>query len=139
MASRSSTFSLPLALLVSLALLIPSTLAGVICEDLPRDLCSFAVSSASKRCVLESSVQSGRPIEYQCRTSEVAVDRMRNHIETDQCVKACGVDRSSVGISSDSLLESEFAGKLCSPECHGNCPNIVDLYFNLAAGEGKLA
>ncbi|ONK62118.1 uncharacterized protein A4U43_C07F540 [Asparagus officinalis] len=129
---------LSLALLVSLCLLVPSTLAGVICDDLPQDLCAFAVSSSSKRCVLESYQNSGKPTEYQCRTSEVVVERMKDHIETDQCVKACGVDRKSVGISSDSLLEPQFAGKLCSPECHQNCPNIVDLYFNLAAGEGKV-
>ena len=111
--------------------------AGVICEDLPQDLCAFAVSSASKRCVLESSYEEkGKRTEYQCRTSEVVVERVRDHIETDQCVKACGVDRSSVGISTDSLLEPQFTGKLCSTECHQNCPNIIDLYFNLAAGEG---
>ncbi len=28
---------------------------------------------------------------------------------------------------------------LCSPECVNNCPNIIDLYINLAAGEGKKA
>lgn len=163
---------LPLAFLVSLSLLIPTTLgasnistllldciysficiclcfvflfrdifdmlAGVICEDLPQELCAFAISSSSRRCILESSYQaSGKPAEYQCRTSEVVVKRMKDHIETDQCVKACGVDRNSVGISSDSLLEPQFVGKLCSPECHLNCPNILDLYFNLAAGEGK--
>ncbi|XP_008811495.2 uncharacterized protein LOC103722643 [Phoenix dactylifera] len=74
--------------------------------------------------------------EYQCRTSDVVVHRMSAWIETDECVRACGVDRNSVGISSDSLLEPQFTEKLCSPACHRNCPNIVDLYFNLAAGEG---
>ncbi|KAK6778382.1 hypothetical protein RDI58_025100 [Solanum bulbocastanum] len=49
---------------------------------------------------------------------------------------ACGVDRNSVGISSDALLEAQFAAKLCSPACYKNCDNIVDLYFHLAAGEG---
>ena len=84
----------------------------MICEDLPQDLCAFAVSSASKRCVLESNYgQSGEPAEHQCTTSEVVAERRRDHIETDQCVKACGVDRHSVGISSDSLLEPQFAGK----------------------------
>ena len=137
MASRSSSCMLALALLVSLSGHIHSTLAGVICEELPQDLCAYAVSSSSKRCVLESTYQgSGKPAEYQCRTSEVVVERIKDHVETDQCVKACGVDRNSVGISSDALLEPQFAGKLCSPECHQNCPNIIDLYFNLAAGEG---
>ncbi|CAH1439006.1 unnamed protein product [Lactuca virosa] len=26
--------------------------------------------------------------------------------------------------------------KLCSTQCHNGCPNIVDLYNNLAVGEG---
>lgn len=62
---------------------------------------------------------------------------MAEHIETDACVNACGVDRRTVGISSDSLLEPQLTAKLCSASCYQNCPNIVDLYFNLAAGEGK--
>lgn len=64
------------------------------------------------------------------------MERMAEYIETDRCVEACGVDRKSVGISSDSLLEPQFTAKLCSQDCYQNCPNIVDLYFNLAAGEG---
>lgn len=108
---------------------------GVICEELPKELCSFAISSASKRCVLETSHKGGATA-YQCRTSEVKVERTSDYIENDYCVRACGVDRNAVGISSDSLLEPRFLGKLCSPDCHQNCPNIVDLYFNLAAGEG---
>lgn len=65
------------------------------------------------------------------------MERMKDWIETDECVRACGVDRNSVGISSDSLMESQFTAKLCSPACYQDCPNIIDLYFNLAAGEGK--
>lgn len=109
----------------------------VVCEELPQDLCSFAISTASKRCVLESAPRGDGTMEYQCRTSEVVVERMSDWIETDECVRACGVDRNVMGISSDSLLEPRFAAKLCSPACYQNCPNIVDLYFNLAAGEGK--
>ncbi|KAL8102271.1 hypothetical protein AgCh_026956 [Apium graveolens] len=75
-------------------------------------------------------------VEYECRTSEVVVERMAEYIETDSCVNACGVDRSSVGISSDSLLEPQLTAKLCSAACNQNCPNIVDLYFNLATREG---
>ncbi|XP_008798941.1 uncharacterized protein LOC103713707 [Phoenix dactylifera] len=138
MASSFHSKMMAFSLLLSLFLRIPSTSAGVTCEDLPQDLCAFAISSSSKRCVLESTQHSGRPTEYQCRTSEVVVARMSNWIETDECVKACGVDRNSVGISSDSLLEPQFTEKLCSPACHENCPNIIDLYFNLAAGEGVL-
>ncbi|KAJ0987844.1 hypothetical protein J5N97_006200 [Dioscorea zingiberensis] len=136
MASLSISSRLPLALLLSLSLILPSALAGVICEDLPQDLCAFAISASSKRCLLESVPRYDGPTEYQCRTSEVVVGRMSNWIETDDCVRACGVDRNSVGISSDALMEPQFASKLCSVACYQNCPNIVDLYFNLAAGEG---
>ncbi|KAI3732326.1 hypothetical protein L1987_63530 [Smallanthus sonchifolius] len=73
---------------------------------------------------------------YQCTTSQVMVERMSEYIETDECVKACGVDRNSVGISSDTLLEPQSVSKICSPSCYQSCPNIIDLYFNLAAAEG---
>ncbi|KAF7142432.1 hypothetical protein RHSIM_Rhsim05G0202400 [Rhododendron simsii] len=108
----------------------------VICEDLPTDICSFSVASSGKRCLLENYAAKDGKVGYQCRTSEVVVERMAEYIETDECVSACGVDRNSVGISSDSLLEPQSTAKLCSPSCYQNCPNIVDLYFNLADGEG---
>nr|CAD1819391.1 unnamed protein product [Ananas comosus var. bracteatus] len=136
--ASSSLANMGLALLFSLSLLLPSALgAGVVCEELPQDLCAFSISWESKRCLLESAPRSGGAgTEYQCRTSEVTVGRMSDWIETDECVRACGVDRSTVGISSDSLLDPRFTSNLCSPSCYHNCPNIVDLYFNLAAGEG---
>jgi len=118
-----------------------SSLAGarVVCEQLTAELCAFAVSSASRRCVLENTHRAGRPTVYQCRTSEVVVEdaRLAGLVETDRCVRACGVDRATVGISSDSLLDPRVAGAVCSPACLQGCPNIVDLYSNLAAGEGK--
>jgi len=110
--------------------------AELVCEDLPKGVCAFSIASSGKRCLLETSVAGDGSVEYQCRTSEVVVERMAEYIETDQCVQACGVDRNSVGISSDALLEPQFTAKLCSPACYQKCPNIVDLYFNLAAGEG---
>jgi hypothetical protein len=61
---------------------------------------------------------------------------MNELIETEECMNACGVERMTVGMSTDSLAERGFTNKLCSPRCYNNCPNIVDLYFNLAAGEG---
>jgi hypothetical protein len=76
-------------------------------------------------------------VAYQCKSSEVLVHRISEYIETDQCVEACGVDRNMIGISSDALLEPQVTSKLCSPACYHECTNIVDLYFNLAAGEGK--
>ncbi|KAK8934070.1 hypothetical protein KSP40_PGU014782 [Platanthera guangdongensis] len=129
----------PTAILLSLfLLLLHSSNASVICEDLPLDLCAFSISSAGKRCILESfrGNSGGGPTEYLCRTSGEVVERLSDWIETDECVKACGVDRTATGISSDALLESRFTGKLCSPTCYESCPNIVGLYFNLAAAEG---
>ncbi|KAF3449013.1 hypothetical protein FNV43_RR09737 [Rhamnella rubrinervis] len=126
---------LPLVLFFS-SLFVHAALGEIVCEDLPKDMCAFSIASSGKRCLLETTEGKDGHVEYQCRTSEVVVERMSEHIETEQCVKACGVDRNSVGISSDCLLESRFMSKLCSPACYQNCANIVDLYFNLAAGEG---
>ncbi|PKI43410.1 uncharacterized protein LOC116193232 [Punica granatum] len=135
MALISSCKLLPLALFLS-SLFLHAALAEIICENLPKDLCAFSVASSGKRCLLETYQSGGGAVEYQCRTSEVVVERMAGYIESDECVKACGVDRNSVGISSDTLLEPQFTARLCSRECYRSCPNIVDLYFNLAAGEG---
>ncbi|CAE6076192.1 unnamed protein product [Arabidopsis arenosa] len=96
-------------------------------------MCSFSISASGKRCILETANVAG---EFTCRTSAVDVEGIVNHVETDECVAACGVDRKTVGISSDTLMEAGFAAKLCSSACLDFCPNILDLYFNLAAGEG---
>ncbi|KAK4717722.1 hypothetical protein R3W88_016060 [Solanum pinnatisectum] len=110
----------------------------IVCEDLLVGLCAYSVASSGKRCSLESyeSIEGTRG--YQCKTSEVLVSNIdiTNVIESDECISACGADRNSLGISSDSLLESTFTSKLCSQECNQKCPNIVDLYYNLALGEG---
>ncbi|KAH7553781.1 hypothetical protein JRO89_XS12G0055600 [Xanthoceras sorbifolium] len=129
------SFKLPLVLFVS-SLFLHAALAEIVCEDLPKDVCAFSICSSSRRCILETEAKADGKVEYQCKTSEVVVERMADYIETDECVRACGVDRNVVGISSDALLEPEFAAKLCHPACYQKCPNIVDLYFNLAAGEG---
>ncbi|XP_030521886.1 uncharacterized protein LOC115734984 [Rhodamnia argentea] len=126
---------LPLLLFVS-SLLLHAALAEIICEEIPNDMCAFAIASSGKRCLLETFASGDSDVEYQCRTSEVVVERMAGYVETDECVRACGVDRRSVGISSDALLDPQFTSRLCAPQCFQNCPNIVDLYFNLAAGEG---
>ncbi|XVE61991.1 hypothetical protein DITRI_Ditri06bG0082700 [Diplodiscus trichospermus] len=130
-----ASFKFPFFLFLS-SLFLHACLAEIICEDLPKDVCSFSIASSGKRCLLETAVEKDGNVEYQCRTSEVVVERMAEYIETDECVRACGVDRNAVGISSDSLLEPQFTAKLCAPACYQKCPNIVDLYFNLAAGEG---
>ncbi|XP_004249680.1 uncharacterized protein [Solanum lycopersicum] len=121
---------------VSMVFLQGTTLGSFICEDLATNVCGFAISTSGKRCLLENSSGKDGKVEYQCKTSEVVVANMREHIETEECVDACGVDRNTVGISSDALLDSQFTSKLCSLDCYHHCPNIIDLYFNLAAGEG---
>ncbi|KAF6160991.1 hypothetical protein GIB67_007632 [Kingdonia uniflora] len=127
-----------LVLVLSLSLVLNSAFGEIICEDLPRGTCAFAISSSGKRCLVENSVAKDGTTAYQCRTSGVTVDKMTAVVETDECVKACGVDRAVVGISSDSLLEPQFTAKLCSAACYQNCPNIIDLYINLAAAEGVI-
>ncbi|XP_031503527.2 uncharacterized protein LOC116266442 [Nymphaea colorata] len=107
----------------------------LVCENLPADVCTFAISSSGMRCVLEKYRRGGE-VKYECKTSQVKAENMAEWIETDKCIDACGVDRSLVGISSDSLLNVEFLSKLCAAPCYKDCPNIVDLYFNLAAAEG---
>ncbi|XP_027368017.1 uncharacterized protein LOC113873869 [Abrus precatorius] len=134
----ASNFSLRTLMIFALAfsLALQGTLGAIECEDLKHDTCSFAVSSAGKRCVLEKHVKRSGEEAYTCKTSEIDADKLKDHIETNECIKACGLERKCLGISSDSLLESRFTQKLCSPQCYQNCPNVVDLYFNLAAGEG---
>jgi len=75
-------------------------------------------------------------LQFQCQSSVVMAEKLVEWIETEECIDACGLERMAVGISTDSLLEPEFSQKLCSSQCRNNCPNIVDLYVNLAAGEG---
>ncbi|KAJ4969589.1 hypothetical protein NE237_002688 [Protea cynaroides] len=131
-----TNFKMITPLFFAFSLLLQGALGEIVCENLPNNLCAFSIASSGKRCLLENYSTDKGSMEYQCRTSEVMVERMSDLIESDECVNACGVDRKSVGFSSDSLIEPQFASKLCSPACFHRCPNIVDLYFNLAAGEG---
>ncbi|XP_059295670.1 uncharacterized protein LOC132049008 [Lycium ferocissimum] len=109
----------------------------IVCEELSVGTCAYSVASSGKRCSLETYELNEGTTGYQCKTSEVVANiGLADLIESDECISACGTDRNSVGISSDSLLESAFTSKLCSQECYQNCPNIVDLYYNLALGEG---
>ncbi|KAH0928597.1 hypothetical protein HID58_014324 [Brassica napus] len=127
-----SSLKLPIFLILS-SLLHAALGEEIICENLPTSMCAFSISASGKRCLLETANVAG---EYTCRTSAVEVEGIVNHVESDECVAACGVDRKTVGISSDAMMEPGFAAKLCSPACLDYCPNILDLYFNLAAGEG---
>ncbi|KAL6545203.1 hypothetical protein OROHE_009868 [Orobanche hederae] len=126
--------TLLLVVALAFAISVQVTLGSIECKNLNEDSCAYAVSSTGRRCVLEKHMIRGG---YTCGASEIVADKLINDwIETEDCINACGVDRKALGISSDSLLESRFAGKFCSVECYRGCPNIVDLYFNLAAGEG---
>nr|GLL32999.1 uncharacterized protein LOC109156792 [Ipomoea trifida] len=119
--------------------LVQAAFGELVCEELGVGVCSFSIASSGKRCVLETYASGDGSMKLQCKTSEVGTNMyMREHIETDECIAACGVDRKSLGISSDSLLDHRFTAKLCSPQCYQNCPNIVDLYYNLASEEGVL-
>lgn len=106
------------------------------CKSLEKNKCAFAVSWSGKRCVLEKSVKRSGEEAFTCRASEIEADRLQNIVETEECVKGCGLDRNTLGISSDSLLDTSFTRKLCSSRCYNHCANVVDLFFNLAAGEG---
>lgn len=130
-----SSIRLRLILFFASSLLLRTSLGEIICEELPDDVCAFSISSSGKRCLLEN-LETEKGVEYQCSTSDVVVQGISEHIETAACVNACGVDRRMIGISSDSLLEPELTSRLCSPDCYHKCPNIIDLYFSLAAGEG---
>ena len=75
-------------------------------------------------------------INYDMQTSDVIAESKNELIETKECMKSCGVETMTFGMSTDSLAERGFTKKLCSPRCYDNCPNIIDLYFSLAAEEG---
>ncbi|KAF3328287.1 PAR1 protein [Carex littledalei] len=145
-----------LALFLFLALALPSALdaAEVICENLPINQCAFAVSSTSKRCVLESMRQSGGTT-YQCKTTDLEVEKVpkqfgapmekiSNHIETEACVRTCGLEDSTVGILSyhSLMMDSKIKTKLCSPSCQENCENLCiivvksyERYFDITCSQ----
>ncbi|CAK7336968.1 unnamed protein product [Dovyalis caffra] len=100
-----SSFKILSILALALAICVQGTLGEITCEHLDQDTCAYAISSSGKRCLLEKRVKRTGEEAYTCRTSEIEADTLRNWIETDQCIKACGLDRKSLGISSDSLLD----------------------------------
>eukprot|EP00250_Pteridium_aquilinum_P005348 c15457_g1_i1 orf=154-693(-) len=133
MASHQKVYILFAILFASLA----SGISGkMLCEDLPVDFCAFSVSTTGSRCVLEKRILTNGNVEYECQTSQVVADMFAEWMETDECIQSCGLDRMSVGISSDALVERGFAKVVCSRACQNNCPNVIDLFTNLAAGEG---
>ncbi|CAN1142438.1 hypothetical protein LINPERPRIM_LOCUS26026 [Linum perenne] len=92
-------FNLPSAFLLASLFLHASLAAEIVCEDLSKDACAFAISSSGQRCLLETyaAMDGGGAEEMLCRTSEIMVERMAGHVESNDCVDACGVDRSSAG------------------------------------------
>lgn len=127
-------------LLTIAALLSLTTLqvvyGGIVCEKLPAEICAFSVSPSGARCVLQKSILKDGNAKYECQTSEVMAEALNELIETEECMKACGVERMTVGMSAEPLAEGVFTEKLCCPNCYNNCPNIVDFYFNAAAAIG---
>jgi hypothetical protein len=76
--------------------------------------------------------------DYASQTSGVLAEKLTEWVETDACVAACGLQRITVGLSTDALLEPAFTHRFCfSPDCRSKCPNIDDLYTRLAAEEGE--
>ncbi|KAK1366601.1 hypothetical protein POM88_042162 [Heracleum sosnowskyi] len=136
MASCNYTFQSVAVLTLAFVFCIQGTLGSIACENLNKETCAFAISSSGRRCVLEQRVRRSGEEAYTCGASEIEAGKLKDYIESDECIRACGLKRNVYGISSDSLLEPHFARKLCSTKCYNNCPNIIDLHFNLAAGEG---
>ncbi|KAI9388282.1 hypothetical protein POPTR_009G039900v4 [Populus trichocarpa] len=110
---------------LALSLLLNGALGELVCEQLPVDLCSYSIATSGKRCLLENYATKDGGVKYQCKTSEVVVDKLNEWIEIDECITACGLSRNTVVFT-----------KLCSKSCSQACPNIVDLYSNLALAEG---
>ncbi|CAI9106892.1 OLC1v1006136C1 [Oldenlandia corymbosa var. corymbosa] len=125
--------NMALVLFLAFFVFLQGAFGGLICEELPMEQCSYAVSESGYRCLLETE----ETTKFQCKTSGVIANNdIHDHIETDECIKACGLDRNIVGISSDGLIDSRSLSNICSFDCSLNCPNIVDLYNDLAMAEG---
>jgi hypothetical protein len=57
--------------------------------------------------VLEKSTLRDSNVMYECQTSEIIAENLNELIETEECMNACGVERMTVGMSTDSLAEQE--------------------------------
>jgi hypothetical protein len=105
------------------------------CKMLPVEECAFAVSYSGHRCVLEKTLGSDQHV---CEISNVKAgdEAPVEYIESNECVEACGVDRMTIGFSTDELTSNSFIRKLCSRACRNTCVNLIDIYSNIIAGEG---
>ncbi|CAL4908492.1 unnamed protein product [Urochloa decumbens] len=138
----ASTLTVAFAILVALVAAVHSAHGAprLSCQELPPDACAFAVSSGGLRCVLERTPEG----THRCQTSAVAAGGARGlaaaseWVETDACVRACGVDRAALGlpVASAAAEDRRSLRALCSPACRDGCPNVVDLYATVAAAEG---
>ncbi|KAL3518132.1 hypothetical protein ACH5RR_020721 [Cinchona calisaya] len=77
---------MPTILFLAFSLLLQGALGELICDELPVGMCAFSIATSGKRCSLETGDQSGI---FQCKTSEVYVHRIREYIESDECLTAC--------------------------------------------------
>ncbi|OEL21499.1 hypothetical protein BAE44_0017482 [Dichanthelium oligosanthes] len=133
----ASSFTAAFAILVVLAVaVLPARGGQLACEELPPDVCAFAVSSGGMRCVLERTPEGS----HRCQTSAVTGARglQAGWVETDACVQACGVDRAALGLplATAAAEDRRSLRALCSSACQDGCPNVIDLYATLAAAEG---
>ncbi|TVU19629.1 hypothetical protein EJB05_35790, partial [Eragrostis curvula] len=133
--SMASSVTAVLAILFALAFVQSARGSDLVCEELPAEVCAFAVSSGGARCVLERTPE-GAP---RCQTSAVRVRALSGWVESDACVRACGADRNALGLPvvGDAAAEDRrLVRSLCSAACRDACTNVFDLYATLAAGEG---
>jgi len=110
--------------------------AGVICEDLPQDKCVFTISSSSKSCVLGSYQRSNACAEYKCRSLEEVGGRSDSRSRRDRRMRQGGCFLRPwyrricfLRLSSKTNCARQSASRIA--------PSIIDLYYNLAAGEGS--
>ncbi|KAL3700134.1 hypothetical protein R1sor_018156 [Riccia sorocarpa] len=139
MKTRVLAFALTIWLTVSAPLIRASDEGFKLeCHMLPIDQCAFAVDSEGSRCVLETIITDNVIIAYMCQKSDIPVgeDSPVEYVESDECIEACGAERLTVGFSTDAFTTTGFTSKLCSRRCRDNCPNLIDLYSNIVAGEG---
>jgi hypothetical protein len=71
------------------------------------------------------------------QTSDFKAFESKGYVESDKCINACGVNRMTVGISTDEFFLPGFAETLCSLECQMECINIVDLFSSIVASAAE--
>ncbi|MCO5581579.1 hypothetical protein L7F22_035467 [Adiantum nelumboides] len=137
MACRPTQRRLQLVVILLLGLALPCcSHAQVVCEELGIYECAFAVASTGARCILETKISLEVCIQFECTTSSVLASPFANWIETAECLLFCGLERLTIGISTDFIGDLGLQKMICSSMCQKNCPNIVDVFSNLAIGEG---